>query len=82
MKKTIFSTVFAAVAGLAAVLFSQNEDSRGPVSTMAFANIEALSDIEGPYRCSPGCLEWKGNNGGGIACDCERYIGSCKRRCP
>ena len=44
------------------------------------ANIEALTAGES-MGCRDACIEWSGNSGGGIACDCARYVGKCKRRC-
>ncbi|MDE6422775.1 MAG: hypothetical protein K2K95_05075, partial [Muribaculaceae bacterium] len=60
-------------------LHSNNDISS---STLTTANIAALTQYESSYSCPDACMDWSGNNGGGIACDCGRYVGKCKRRCP
>jgi len=76
--------VIVAVVVISAISFGAYKSFYGdptPMSDAMMSNLEALSFGESAYPCPDGCIEWKGNSGGGIACDCNRYIGSCKRRC-
>lgn len=81
MKKKIFLASAVLVAAMS-VAISTYDSVRNQVSELALANIEALTQYESSYKCHDACIEWKGNSGGGIACDCGRYVGKCKRRCP
>lgn len=79
MRKALKSAMVLAVALTAGygVYTSQQETE---LSELALANVEALANGESNW-CRDNCKEWKGNSGGGIACDCGRYTGKCKNRC-
>lgn len=84
MKKTKnFFFAGLAVAALAAGGFSYSNaaDSQSQLSAVQLETIEALSKYESAFPCPGACLEWSGDKGGGIACDCGRHYGSCKKYC-
>lgn len=82
MKKNILILGVIAVIGITAGwnTFYNNQEQEIDISNLTLANIEALAGGESG-NCSDSCKEWKGNSGGGIACDCGRYTGTCKNRC-
>lgn len=82
-RKLIACAVVAlAFVGGSLAYYSQQHLQQSQLTPLVLANIEALSEYESPYPCPGACMEWKGNDGGGIACDCSHYVGKCTRRCP
>lgn len=87
MKKKIFGVALIATMAVAAGWNFNQSKNEVELSDLALANIEALAYDEsggggsGSSKCPDSCKEWKGNSGGGIACDCGRYTGTCKNRC-
>lgn len=79
-KKLFFGLAFAALAA-GGCLIAGNHNAGYDLTPEQIANLEALSAYESSYACPGGCMEWSGNDGGGIACDCSHYVGKCKRRC-
>lgn len=51
------------------------------LSDVALANIEAMSSGEGGYACPGACLTYKAGGGGGLLCDCSRFLGRCEKWC-
>lgn len=80
MKKNIMILGVIAAIGITARWNTFYNDQNINISDLTLANIEALASGESG-NCSDSCKEWKGNTGGGIACDCGRYTGTCKNRC-
>lgn len=81
MKNRVLSMAFLAALAVAAGFNYLQSENEPKLSELTMANIEALATREGGGSCSDSCKEWKGNSGGGIACDCGRYTGTCKNRC-
>lgn len=81
MRKKVISATFAVALATVAGYGIYNAQNKVVLSDSAKANVEALASEEGSSSCNDACKEWRGNSGGGIACDCNRYTGRCKNRC-
>lgn len=71
----------AAMMGVGAYFGNATATPAEGLSDLQLENAEALAEYESKYPCPDACMDWDGNSGGGIACDCGRYVGKCKRRC-
>lgn len=81
MKKLIFATAFFALFGAGLYLSGVVMPKDQQLSDIQLANLEALTNNEGPILCLGMCQEWDDKGGGGIACDCQRHGGKCKKYC-
>ncbi len=80
-KKFFIPTAIAALMGVGGFFAHSSTTPVEGLSDLELENAEALADYESNYPCPDACMDWDGSSGGGIACDCGRYVGVCKRRC-
>lgn len=51
------------------------------ISDITLNNAEAIARGERGYACPSACLTYKAGGGGGLLCNCSRFLGRCDKWC-